>query len=281
MTLPVDASWTPGQYLVESWDADGLAGITSLVVRDDADRGGLVVVHSNLTWAAYSQYGASSLYKGKDGASDTRAQQTSLQRPVTGAGAGRLVVGDVPLSQFLEEHGIPARHILDTDLDAWPSIATSATALVLPGHSEYWTRRMYDAALAARNAGVNIADLGANEVYWQARLQRDPQGVPLTMTVDRTLAQDPLAATHPDEATVRWSSPPLEPRPLGAHRRAVLGGAGRGAPCRCGRSPAGSAWAPGCAGATCSAGSWPTRPTASGRGRRPRRRTCRPSCWAC
>ena len=213
VSLPVNASWTPGEYLIESWDGNGLAGFASLVVRDDADRGGLVVVHSNLTWAAYSQYGASSLYKGADGAVDRRALQTALQRPVTGAGASRLVVGDVPLTQFLEEQGIAARHIVDTDLDAWPSMATTATALVLPGHSEYWTRRMYDAALAARNAGVNIADLGANEVYWQARLQRDVQGIPVTMTVDRTLAQDPLAATHPDEATVRWISSPLNRDP--------------------------------------------------------------------
>ena len=209
VTLPVDASWTPGQYLVETWDRAGLGGVASLVVRDDADRGGIVVMHSNLTWAAYSQFGASSLYKGDDGRADTRALEADLQRPTTGAGASRLVVNDVPVTQFLEEHGIQARHVVDTDVDAWPSIATSATELVLPGHSEYWTRRMYDAVLAARNVGVNLADLGANELYWQARLHRDGSGVPTTLTVDRTLAQDPLAASHPDQATVRWHMGPL------------------------------------------------------------------------
>jgi len=207
--LPVDERWTPGQYLVETWDGAGLGGVASLVVRDDADRGGVVVMHSNLTWAAYSQFGASSLYKGDDGRADTRALDTALRRPVTGAGASRLLVDDVPVTQFLEEHGIPARHVVDTDVDAWPSIATSATELVLPGHSEYWTRRMYDAVLAARNGGVNIADLGANELYWHARLDRDSFGVPTTLTVDRTLAQDPLAASHPDQATVRWHMGPL------------------------------------------------------------------------
>jgi hypothetical protein len=92
-------------------------------------------------------------------------------------------------------------------------MATTATALVLPGHSEYWTRRMYDAAVAARNAGVNIADLGANEVNWQVRLQRDVAGVPTVMTVDRTLKQDALAAVRPDLATVRWAAPPLDRDP--------------------------------------------------------------------
>jgi len=209
VALPVDATWTPGQYLVETWDQAGLGGVASLVVRDDADRGGLVVMHSNLTWAAYSQFGASSLYKGDDGRADTRALETALQRPTTGAGVSRLLVNDVPVTQFLEEHAIAARHVVDTDVDAWPSIATSATEIVLPGHSEYWTRRMYDAVLAARNGGVNLADLGANEVYWQGRLDRDSSGVPTTLTVARTLAQDPLAAAHPDQATVRWYTGPL------------------------------------------------------------------------
>jgi len=209
VALPVDAAWTPGEYLVESWDAGGLAGVAPLVVRDEADSGGLLVVHSNLTWAAYSQYLGSSLYKGSDGATDTRALSVSIQRPVTGSGFAALLTGDVPLTQFVEQQGLTARHILDTDLDAWPSMAQAANAVVLPGHSEYWTRRMYDAALAARNAGVNLADLGANELYWHARLDRAADGTPLTLTVDRTLAQDPTATATPQNATVRWAQAPL------------------------------------------------------------------------
>ncbi len=209
VTLPVDSSWTPGEYVVESRDAGGVAGVASLVVRDAADVARLLVVHSSLTWAAYSQYSGSSLYKGPDGSSDTRALGVALDRPLVDAGLVRLLVDDVPLTQFLEHHGYAAAHIDDTDLDAWPSLALTTTALLLPGHSEYWTRRMYDAAVAARNAGVNIADLGANEVYWHARLERDPSGTPTSMFVGRTVAQDPLAAAQPDEATVLWHQAPL------------------------------------------------------------------------
>jgi hypothetical protein len=207
VTIPVDSAWLPGEYLLETWDRSGLAGVAPFVVRDDAGQGGVVVVHSSLTWAAYSRFQDSSLYRGRGG--EGRALTTSLQRPLTGDGLVNLMAYDVPLTQFMEQHGLAARHVLDTDLDAWPSLARDADCLVLAGHSEYWTRRMYDAALAARNDGTNIADLGANEVYWQARLDRAADGTPLAMTVARTLAQDPLAATSPESATVRWTDPPL------------------------------------------------------------------------
>lgn len=208
--LPVGPSWTPGQYLVESWDASGVSGVTGLVVRDDTARpGGVVVLHSLLTWTAYSRFGSSSLYKGEDGTAESRALQVAIARPITNTGLERLVLDDVPITQFLEEHGYAARHLVDTDLDAWPSLVQRATLLVLPGHSEYWTARMYDAAVAARNAGVNIADFGANEVYWQARVTRDAAGVPVSMFVARTLSRDPLAASDPAHATVEWRSNPL------------------------------------------------------------------------
>jgi hypothetical protein len=42
---------------------------------------------------------------------------------------------------------------------------------VVAGHDEYWTKEMRDAWGAARNAGVNLAFMGANAAYWQVRLQ--------------------------------------------------------------------------------------------------------------
>ncbi|MBV9915837.1 MAG: hypothetical protein JO153_04975 [Solirubrobacterales bacterium] len=35
------------------------------------------------------------------------------------------------------------------------------------GHDEYWTKTMRDAWEAARDAGVNLAFMGANDSYWQ------------------------------------------------------------------------------------------------------------------
>jgi hypothetical protein len=209
VVLPVDVAWTPGLYVVETHDGRGVAGLAALVVRDPTTTASFTVVDSNLTWTAYSRYGGSSLYKGTDDRTDSRALRVAIDRPLEGPGVERLLVCDVPVAMFLERHGFRAHYITDTDLDAWPSLLRATPAVVLPGHSEYWTRRMYDALTAARNAGVSIADLGANEIYWHARLGRDVLGDPSTMTVARTLAQDPVAASNPDAATVEWHQTPL------------------------------------------------------------------------
>ena len=213
VSLPVTWAWTPGLYLIETYDARGVAGVAGLVVRDGATPAAYTVVDSNLTWTAYSQYGGSSLYKGPDQSADSRALRVALARPLEGAGLERLLVCDVPLANFLERHGFSARYVTDTDVDAWPSLLRATPAVVLPGHSEYWTRRMYDGLLGARNAGVNIADLGANEIYWHARLNLTAAGTPDWMFVARTVAQDPLAATQPDQTTVEWHQPPLRRDP--------------------------------------------------------------------
>ena len=46
------------------------------------------------------------------------------------------------------------------------------------GHDEYWSKAMYDAVEAARDAGVNLAFFGANTVYWQVRFEPSAGGVP-------------------------------------------------------------------------------------------------------
>ena len=209
VSLPVDSSWTPGLYLVETHDPAGVAGIAGLVVRDQVTPSSFTVVDSTLTWTAYSQFGGSSLYRGPDETSGSRALRVAIDRPLEGPGVERLLVCDVPLAMFLERHGFGARYLSDTDVDAWPSLLRATPTTILPGHSEYWTRRMYDGLVAARNSGVNIADLGANEIYWHARLSRTVTGQPDLMFVARTLAQDPMAASSPDAATVEWHQPPL------------------------------------------------------------------------
>ncbi len=220
--LPVTASWLPGLYLVESWSRGRPSGACALVVRASSPQPSrAAVMYSNLTWTAYSPAGGASLYKGEraDGAAG-RALAVAVQRPLVRQGLLRLLTGDVPVAAQLDRLGIAAGPLADTDVDAWPSLLAGRVELVLPGHSEYWTRRMFDAVTAARNAGTNLADLGANEMYWHARLTRTADGTPASMFVARTLGQDPLAQTFPAEATVQWRDAPLLRDPV-----AVLGNA--------------------------------------------------------
>ena len=43
--------------------------------------------------------------------------------------------------------------------------------LVIPGHSEYWSREQFNSFKAARDAGVNIASFSANTAYWKVRYE--------------------------------------------------------------------------------------------------------------
>jgi hypothetical protein len=221
----VTPAWTPGLYLAETVVGRRATGAAGFVVRNDATPSPLVAVQSNLTWAAYSEAGGASLYRGPVPHGATHAQQVaarayrvSLLRPTAGAGLEKLLEDDVPLAHLTDRLGLPVDHVLDTDLELRPSVLRGYAGVVLPGHAEYWTRRAYDALQAVEAAGTNVADLGANSLYWQARVAHDRSGRPLDVTVYRTAALDPVAATAPALTTVRWQD-----RALARPSSAVVG----------------------------------------------------------
>lgn len=220
VSTDVGPTWVPGLYLAETLSRGSVAGAAAFVVRNDAVPSPLAVVDSNLTWAAYSQAGGASLYRGptRRGATHAatvgaRAWSVSLLRPTTGSGLKQLLAYDVPLAQLTDRLGLAADHVLDTDLELRPSVLRGHAGVVLPGHAEYWTRRGYDALQSLEDAGVNVADLGANALYWQARVSHDVSGRPLATSVFRDLTRDPVAARTPDLATVRWQDRPLSRPP--------------------------------------------------------------------
>ncbi len=209
-------AWQPGVYLLVPEPLHGPPGqAIPLVVRDDAGHEPLLVKLSTFTWAAYNTFGGRSLYTGRSvsgnlaAALATRSREVSLRRPLAGAGFDQMTIDALPLVPFVERLGLDVAYITDLDLDEQPSRLLQHGALVCDGHSEYWTSRMLDAATAARNAGVNLAFLGANNVYWRARLRPTPDDGP-HLVVYKDFTQDPVTATHPDDATVRWQSRPLD-----------------------------------------------------------------------
>ncbi|HET7900633.1 MAG TPA: N,N-dimethylformamidase beta subunit family domain-containing protein [Candidatus Nanopelagicales bacterium] len=217
VALPVDAAWPPGLYLVAADVRGRLSGATALVVRSSAPPSLSAVMYSNLTWSAYSVAGGASLYQGVSRTPATRALTVAVARPMQYRGDSPVATYDVPVAQILDRAGVEADPLVDTDVDIWPSLLVHRTEIVLPGHSEYWTTTMYSALVAARNAGANIADLGANDVYWHARVGYAGDA-PATLFVARQLARDPLAAQDPSMATVEWRA-----RPLLRNPSAVLG----------------------------------------------------------
>src|SRR5437879_3654572 len=67
---------------------------------------------------------------------------------------------------------------------------------------------MYDAVIAARDAGVNLGFFGANAIYWQARFEPSSSGVPNRVLVCYRFANlDPI--TDLSLKTVLWRDPVL------------------------------------------------------------------------
>jgi hypothetical protein len=219
--ITITPDWTPGLYLVVARAQPHDPGdAMPLVIRDDSDGNGkpgtgsspLLFQTSVLTYQAYNTFGRYSLYNGpKDlsAARSDRSRVASFDRPYAGSGYEAPFLYDVPLAAEIEKQGLDVDYTTDIDVDQRPSQVPAHKALVIGGHSEYWTRRMYDTAQYARDHGVNLAFFGANVIFWHARLEPSPAGPDRRMVVYRVAKEDPLAKTDPSQATIEWQDAPL------------------------------------------------------------------------
>jgi hypothetical protein len=216
VTVPVTAAWPPGFYLLVPHAAGGAGGPgIPLVVRDDVDGTPVLFAASSLTWNAYNDWAGYSLYRGPGRTANaqylSRAKVVSFRRPLVGSGYRQLTYMDLPVVQELEriaaETGVDVAYTTDVDLDQQPSQLLRHAEVVFGGHAEYWTRRAYDAVAAARNAGVNLAFLGANNLWWHTRLGTSPGAPePDREIVYRVQADDP--ASRSADFTLLWSQWP-------------------------------------------------------------------------
>jgi hypothetical protein len=208
-----DPSWAPGLYLIRFHAVDGAApdAYQPLYVLTSGVHAAYLAIGADLTQLAYNKAGGSSLYFGPG---DTTAQQhasrayiASTHRALAGTGVNQLLGMDVPLAVFLGRHHITADWTSDMSLDADPTQVKGYATIIIPGHSEYWTRRNYDTLETAVAHGTNLAVLGANELYWQTRVRRDSLGDVASMTVYRSATLDP--DTTPADKTTEWRDAPL------------------------------------------------------------------------
>ena len=108
------------------------------------------------------------------------AVKVSFNRPYCSQygnpGNGGLTDFEPFLIAFLEKRGYDVTYVTDVDVDANPSLLRRHRALIVAGHSEYWSKRMYDGAYAARDHGVSLAFITSNEIYWQVRFEPRRRG---------------------------------------------------------------------------------------------------------
>ncbi|GAA1144570.1 hypothetical protein F4556_002828 [Kitasatospora gansuensis] len=183
-TTTIDTTgWPEGSYLLRL-DAVGAPGqrYTPVTVRSKETAGRTVLVNAVATWQAYNEWGGYSLYNGPTGGYGTRAMEVSFDRPYRyDNGAGLFLVYEAPLIALAERLGLPLGYATGVDLAREPELLRGATAVISLGHDEYWSNEQRQHVTAARDAGTNLAVLGANCCYRRVRYE------PSALGPDRTV----------------------------------------------------------------------------------------------
>src|SRR5690606_20753533 len=116
----------------------------------------------------------------------------------------------IPVVVRAERSGAPLSYFTNEDLHTTPGALAGARGYVSMGHDEYWTLTMRRVVLEARDAGTNLAFLGANTMYWRVRLQDDATGPARLVVGYRHDAHlDPLHAAGSPAATAMFRQAPL------------------------------------------------------------------------
>ncbi len=208
------AGWMPGDYLFKLHSASGFDWLVPLTVRSPSAAGRVVIVNAVTTWQAYNTWGGRSLYAGRTGGLAQRAYAVSFDRPYGfGAGAADFLGNELPLVALAERLRLPLAYVTDVDLDVDRTVLAGARALISLGHDEYWSAAMRAQVTAARDAGMNIAFLGANAVYRPIRLSATRLGANRLEIDYKNARLDPIWSSNPRAATAwSWDSLPY-PRP--------------------------------------------------------------------
>ncbi|MFB6823819.1 N,N-dimethylformamidase beta subunit family domain-containing protein [Streptomyces virginiae] len=202
--------WPEGSYLLRL-DAQGGEGrrFVPLTVRSATTAGRTVVVNAVATWQAYNRWGGYGSYDGPGGGFASRSLAVSFDRPYEyDDGAGLFLVYEAPLIALAERLGIPLAYATTTDVAREKRLLEGAAAVLSLGHDEYWSPEQRAHVTAARDAGTNIAILGANCCYRRIRLEASDLGPDRTLVCYKSsYEQDPgFKRGHP--ATVDFRSAP-------------------------------------------------------------------------
>ncbi|MFE5740981.1 N,N-dimethylformamidase beta subunit family domain-containing protein [Streptomyces celluloflavus] len=182
--------WPPGAYLLRLDAEHGHQRYVPLIVRSARAAGATVLMHAAATWQAYNTWGGYSLYQGADGGYATRSLAVAFDRPYDANGAEKFLVYERPAVVLAERLGIPLAYTTGLDVHGAPSALRGATAVVVLGHDEYWTPEQRQHLTRARDAGTNVAFLGANTCFRRVRLAPGPSGAGRTVICYKTDYRD-------------------------------------------------------------------------------------------
>ena len=203
--VPTD-DWPAGAYLLRL-DADsGAQRYVPVTVRSASTAGKIVLKAAVATWQAYNTWGGYDLYKGPGESYSRRSLAVSLDRPYDMNGADMFLTYERNLVKLAEALGLPLAYVTGSDLSADPHLLDGAAALISPGHDEYWTPAERAHVTAARDAGVNLAFLGANAMFRRIRLDAGGRTVICYKT---SYTDDPQYGKDNALVTSDWREPPV------------------------------------------------------------------------
>jgi hypothetical protein len=201
--------WPPGCYLLRL-DADsGAQRYVPVTIRSPATAGAVVIKNAVATWQAYNTWGGYDLYQGPGQAYASRSLAVSLDRPYDLSGAPMFLTYERNVIKLAERMGLPLAYVTGMDIAADPHLLDGASAVISPGHDEYWTPAERAHVTAARDAGVNLAFLGANAMFRRTRLAATGSGAGrLVICYKTSYRQDPLYGRDNTLVTSDWRDAP-------------------------------------------------------------------------
>jgi methionine-rich copper-binding protein CopC len=142
----------------------------AFVVRDDSSTSKILFQTSDSTWQAYNRYGGTSLYFGDGPGQGGSSFKASYNRPLEGGGEENFIFNaEYPTLRFLEANGYDVSYTTDLDSARRGNLIKNHRMFMAVGHDEYWSNEQRVNVEAARDAGVHMAFLTGNEIFWKTR----------------------------------------------------------------------------------------------------------------
>lgn len=210
ISVPTD-DWPAGSYLLRLDAHSGAQRYVPVTVRSASTAGKVVLKNGVATWQAYNTWGEYDLYNGPGGMADygNRSLAVSLDRPFDDDGAPLFLIYERNVIELAERMGLPLAYVTSMDIAAQPDLLDGASALVSLGHDEYWSPVERAQVTAARNAGVNLAFLGANCCFRRTRLDSTALGARrLVICYKSSYLDDPMYGKDSALVTSDWREPP-------------------------------------------------------------------------
>ena len=165
IAVHIDATWPQGDYLLKLVATGGGQSYIPLTIADPASHATYLVQNSLLTWQAWNDYGGYDLYGGGPPGHaptyDRRARVLSFDRPYSyRVGAADFLGNELPLVEFMEQHGLDVTYSTDIALDEHPERMLDHKAFLSLGHDECWVLPQRDGIIAAIDHGVNAVFSG-------------------------------------------------------------------------------------------------------------------------